>query len=383
MPDDLALARDRPAALSQPTIRTHPFGSNPLDYKHKGDMTHIVTNPGTTRHHSMQGFWDDYTDIIDYIVRCTHKMWEEGGIGLLYEHYSQDIKVWSEWGCSFGIERTIEYVLQRTSAFPDLRIYPDDVIWTGDDVAGFRTSHRAVQIGHNTGWSKYGPPTGRRYQFRGIADCVIKANKIVEEWLAHDELTIVRQLGLNVDDVLRTIAEQPPTDTLVTPVVSDPARTFGQGPPAAYTPRRPASADGVPDLEDMTRQSVHEIWNWRYLHRLPTYYSRNYLLHGPSQREGYGLGDLRAYIVALLACFPDGLMEIDDFYFNGNAQDGFRTAVRWTFLGTHRGYGMYGKPTGKSIKIMGATHQIVKDGKFVEEYTVFNELALLWKLRYA
>ena len=45
--------------------------------------------------------------------------------------------------------------------------------------------------------------------------------------------------------------------------------------------------------------------------------------------------------------------------------------------GTHKGVGIYGKPTGNKIRLMGMTHQLVRNGKFVQEWTVFDEFELL------
>ena len=84
----------------------------------------------------------------------------------------------------------------------------------------------------------------------------------------------------------------------------------------------------------------------------------------------------------LQAAFPDFTAEIDDVYYNGNAQDGYRVAVRWNFSGTHRGYSTYGPPTGKPVRSIVATEFRVKGEKIVEEWTLFNELALLWQMRY-
>lgn len=352
--------------------------SDVVDFRDKVDILQYEAAAGTGQRHPLKGFDPGYTDIVDYIMRCTHKMWEEGGIGLLYEHYTQNITVWSDWGATYGREQTIGYVVQRLAGFPDWRIYGDDVIWTGDDERGFRTCHRAVQIGHNYGWSKYGPPTGRRVQFRGVAHCVARENYIHEEWLVHDELTIVRQLGLDVDEALRHLTEQMdaggPRD-----IAGEPVRTKGQLTPPVYAPRHPDAFD----VEDFVRQGMNEIWNWRLLNKIPLYYARHCPLHGPANRELYGLGDIKAFVINVIAAFPDAAMEIDDLYFNGTAEAGYRTAVRWTLTGTHRGYGIYGRPTGKQVHIMGTTMQTIKDGKIIEEYTIFNELALLWRLRYA
>ena len=38
----------------------------------------------------MQGFDDIYTDIVDYIVRCTHLIWDERDVGLIYSHYTHN-----------------------------------------------------------------------------------------------------------------------------------------------------------------------------------------------------------------------------------------------------------------------------------------------------
>ena len=65
------------------------------------------------------------------------------------------------------------------------------------------------------------------------------------------------------------------------------------------------------------------------------------------------------------------------FAVQGSAEAGYRVAVRWTLLGTHEGHGIYGRPTGKRVRILGISHQHVRDGKFVAEWTVFDELALM------
>jgi hypothetical protein len=46
-------------------------------------------------------------------------------------------------------------------------------------------------------------------------------------------------------------------------------------------------------------------------------------------------------------------------------------------VGTHTGPGVYGKPTGNPISIMGMTHHFIENGKFTHEWTVFDEFVLL------
>ena len=130
-------------------------------------------------------------------------------------------------------------------------------------------------------------------------------------------------------------------------------------------------------------EAIIEIWNWRLFNQISRYYAPECRVHGPNSREMYGHGDLRAYILSILSGFPDGMIQIEDVYWNGSEEEGYRTAVRWTLLGTNRGVGIYGRPTGKSIRAIGISEHRIKHGKILEEWTIFNELALLWKLRYA
>lgn len=38
----------------------------------------------------MCGFDPIYTDIVDCIIRCTHHIWDERDIGLIYSHYTHN-----------------------------------------------------------------------------------------------------------------------------------------------------------------------------------------------------------------------------------------------------------------------------------------------------
>ena len=49
-----------------------------------------LMQPGVEKRQGMRGFDADYVDIVDYIVRCTHKIWEEKQVGLIYSHYGHN-----------------------------------------------------------------------------------------------------------------------------------------------------------------------------------------------------------------------------------------------------------------------------------------------------
>ena len=39
----------------------------------------------------MEGFDSQYCDFVDYITRITHNIWEERGIGIIYDTYHDDV----------------------------------------------------------------------------------------------------------------------------------------------------------------------------------------------------------------------------------------------------------------------------------------------------
>ena len=125
----------------------------------------------------MPGYDDAYTDIVDYIVRITHRIWEEKDIGHIYDTYRHNCRVTDDYGLQYGRDKIVADTVHTINAFPDVRLYADEVIWAQDEDGGFETSHRTVILGHNTGYSKYGPPTGRKVVVWAIANCSSRENE--------------------------------------------------------------------------------------------------------------------------------------------------------------------------------------------------------------
>lgn len=350
------------------------------DLSRHPDITAMMRAAGSGQRQPMRGFDEDYVDIVDYIVRCTHKIWEEGGVGLLYTHYSHNPVVHTAYGITYGREEMITDTINTLAAFPNRRAFADDVIWSGNEDDGFHTSHRVTSIGHHTGYGRYGPPTGRRVFRRGIANCLVKENLIVEEWLVQDTMTVVRQLGLDPLEVVdEMIAEdrRNGVQPAFTYAQGHPQRTNGQSEPE---PVPVATGEGF-DVETFVRARLHEIWNWRLFNKIAEHFVPNYVCCTVPNRTLYGTGDYQAFVMALLVAFPDARFNIDHLYWNGDDKRGYRVMVRWSLIGTHRGPSVYGKPTGKPVHIMGISHHHVKDGKFVQEWTIFDELAILKQIR--
>jgi predicted ester cyclase len=56
-------------------------------------------------------------------------------------------------------------------------------------------------------------------------------------------------------------------------------------------------------------------------------------------------------------------------------------AVRWIMEGHHIGHGLLGSPSGQRLQVMGMSHFHYKDGRIVDEWTVYDELSLLMQIK--
>lgn len=325
------------------------------------------------RAQSMDGYNPRYKDFVDYIIGITHEIWEEKGIGKLYDYYATNIQIHTSSGMIYGREAVFAATIEAIAAYPDRRLYGDEVIWGGNDVDGLYSSHRITHQGTNRGWSLYGPPTGKKVRYRAIADCFCMRNMVVEEWIVRDELTLVLQLGLDPVATAKQMAAKQRDAGQQFCLAGDIERGSGQLPP----PRWPERESEHFDPEAFVGRMLHEIWNWRLLNKARDYYHENFVFEGPTRRSYKGVNDLQAYALSLLSPFPDLAVYADHFCHVGDAEAGYRVATRWTMRGTHTGYGMYGEPTGKPIRILGISHHLIKDGRVAGEWTLFDEFALL------
>jgi hypothetical protein len=151
-------------------------------------------------------------------------------------------------------------------------------------------------------------------------------------------------------------------------------RMLGQYAPEPLPPK-PATAGF--DMDDFIRRSLHEIWNRRMFNVIRDVCHENVLLHRTHGRDEYGRGDYTAFVLSLLAAFPDARFSIDQLYWNEDGDGGYRTSMRWSLVGTHEGDGIFGEPTGTHFRIWGLTQHVIREGRILEEWTFFNELALL------
>ena len=85
-----------------------------------------------SRQQPLDGFDPIYSDFVDYIVRCTHRIWEQKDVGLCRTHYADDVVMHTLAGPSRGIEAVVQGTLGALSAYADRQVIAEDVIWSED-----------------------------------------------------------------------------------------------------------------------------------------------------------------------------------------------------------------------------------------------------------
>ncbi len=341
----------------------------------KGNIDEQLFNPGTLRRQSMRGFEDQYVDIIDYIVRITHRIWEEKDIGYIYDTYAYTSNVHDDYGLQYGRDKIVADTVHTVNAFPNVRLFADEIVWAGDDEVGFYTSHRTVISGHNTGYSKYGPPTGRKVACWCIANCVALANEIFDEWVIYDTAGLIQQLGFDLREKAREFGNAVDWDTLRGGHSSEPERLPGQGKPDYRVFK-----SGSFDPEDFVRVLYQNVWNRRMLGTVRQAYAPDLRFQGSTGRAFSGRSEYQAFVLSFMAMFPDLALRVDDVYWMGNDAEGYLTSVRWSISGTHRGFGVYGAPTGRQINMWGISQHRIKGGVITQEWMLFNEFAVMQQI---
>lgn len=332
------------------------------------------------RSQSLDGFDDIYTDIVDYIIRCTHKIWDERDIGLIYTHYTHNCVLYGTTGTIYNREDVVRDTIQRLVSFPERRGMGTQVIWNGNDKDGFYTSHLVTGSGRHTQYGHLGQPTGKPFVSRTIADCMVHRNKIYREWVVADQMAIIQQLGLDPHHFAMRTARQKFAAGLTSLDIGENRRFLGQTPPADKADLSLAHNE----VEAQTIEMLHEVFTKRMFGRIAQDYAPNAQYHGPLMKELYGQAAIIHQHLGLIGSLPDASYEVQHVASNPCEEGGTKVAVRWIMEGHHLGYGILGTlgdPTGKRVQVMGMSHYHWKDGKIVDEWNVYDELSLLVQVK--
>lgn len=344
------------------------------------DPQHYNNAPADGEPAGLPGFDAEFKDIVDYILRITYRIWEGKQVGLCFDYYSDDCPVYTLAGYSAGAEVVTQNTIRTLGGFPDRTLHADNIVWGGDAESGYHSSHLISTHMTNLGPSEFGPATGKEATIQVIAHCVCKDNRIVEEWLVRDNLSLARQLGVDVDAWVAQKAAEP----------LDPNSTFAQWLNSEFErvsalprDRQNYPADGAADPEAMVTAALHNIWSGRLVGDANLLYAEDAVLHASAREDINGTTDIARFYMDVLSCLPDAKVAVDYTCKNSMLDDATFVAARWSLAGHHTGGTLWGAATSAPIYILGESQYKIVDGKVVEEWLVFDELAVLTQVERA
>ena len=321
----------------------------------------------------MQPDTGHYGSVPDFIYGITREIWEERGIGAkLDKYYAPDILLRAATGFTGSNAGVTAQTLQTLHQFPDRQLVGEDVIWTGYGDGSFLSSHRLTSVMTHTGDGILGRAQGKRVRSRIIADCWVKNQVVVEEWLVRDQAAFARCLGLEPQALAREMAE----------------RDIRDGVPVSYfVPAHDKPGRFKPEVQDDATvanvvRSLTRLWHHKETAAIDDLYFHGAALHAPGGDVLYGKRDIDTFVLGYLAAFPDAAFKVESALVNREPEQPVRVALRWSLTGAHTGFGHFGAPTGAPVYVMGMSHLHVTQGRVTTEYLVTDEVSV-WKQIYA
>lgn len=315
------------------------------------------------------GFDSEFTDIVDYILRITWRIWEGRQVDLCRDYYTEDCPVYALTGVTVGSEEVVQATHATLASFPDRTLQAENIIWSRDGDR-FHTSHRILTRMTHLGPSDMGPATGRKACFQVIAHCVVQDNRIVEEWLVRDNYLLAEQLGLDPLEIAREKSRQPAQQRLTDWLASEFVRVQSEVSRNSVVPGESAGAD------ERVHASVHNAWNAHTLEDLRSIYDKDAELHVSRGRTLQGIDDISDFYGSFVNALSDLKVSLDHCCTNSPPEKGDCLALRWTLTGRHSGQGIFGEPGGAELVIMGESQYRLKNGRIVEEWMVYDELSV-------
>ena len=320
----------------------------------------------------MKGFDDKFADFPDYIIGITREIWEDRAIATLHHYYAPDIVVRSPSSVVVGNEGVIAATMATLAEFPDRELLGEDVIWSGTPEEGMLSSHRIISTATHSGDGVYGKATGRRLQYRILADCHARNNAIDDEWLIRDQGAIVRQMGWKPKKYARAlIKREGGPEACVKPC------TPATDKPGPYKGRGNDNEWGARLSDLLTRMMGADMA------AIEAEYDRAAQVEYPGAVTGHGWAPADRFWMGLRAAFPSATFAVHHVIGRDDPAMPPRAAVRWSLTGKHDGWGAFGTPTGAQVHVMGITHAEFGSlgaaaPRLRREWTLFDETAV-WK----
>ena len=312
-------------------------------------------------------FNERWPDFRDYIVDITREIWDYREILKLHEYYAPDVIVRRPSGVTRGVDQVIRETYEAVSQTPDRGAGAEDVIWSRDETGHFHSSHRCCDRSVHGVDDVFGKATNTRLRYWLVADCAAQDGVIDDEWLVSDTGGLVRQLGWQPRDFARHLIDmEGGTDKASRPLTSatDPAGPYkGTGNDNEWGVRyaEMLTAAMAGDLSALLRghdAQSHQVY--------------------AGGRQGNGPDDANGFWAGLRASFPRARFTICHRVGRHDPLLSPRAALRWTLEGRHEGWGLFGRPTGTEVYVLGISHAEFGPWGLRREWALFDEVQV-WK----
>lgn len=321
----------------------------------------------------LPGFEPAYSDFVDYIIRCTHRIWEEKNVGLCRTHYGADCRMHTLAGPTVGAEAVVQNTVGALAASADRLVIGEDVIWSEDPDGRLYSSHRIMSRSTHMGDD---PLLGRASMHGAgvmtIADCACRENRIVEEWLVRDNLRAVWQVGLDPWHVAGQFAVLDRED--------DRERHGWRAEWIARTREEPDCPIPEDHPAALSARALALAWREDLYGDAAALASPAAELRWPSNRRGYGRGFMAGCLGQLAAVLHQRAFRVEHVAARPLPDGDIAVALRWALTGWHRSGGMWGPATGRELLLVGVSHHRLRGGLIIEDATVFDELQVLRQL---
>ena len=316
------------------------------------------------------GYEPVYRDFVDYILRCTHRIWEQKNIGLCRTHYSADCVMHTLAGPSIGAETVVQNTVNALGMSSDRRVIAEDVIWSDDGKGRHYSSHRitssSTQLGDDP---MLGAASGREAGVMTIADCLCRENRIIEEWLVRDNLRAVWQVGGDPVEVARRQAAADRNGDQSRhqwrlDAVAETRDGLDVEVPAGHPAELPAGMLKAAFRDDLYGDASTAL-------------SPAVEVRWPSNRHGFGRGYWIGCMTQIRSCLHKPAYRLEHIAARPLPDGDIAVALRWSLAGRHDGGGLWGPPTGRELYILAVSHYRIRGGAMVQDCTVFDELSVL------
>ncbi|MDF2614489.1 MAG: hypothetical protein K0S71_2275 [Clostridia bacterium] len=156
-------------------------------------------------------------EVAELFESYTRVIWQYQCPGMIHKFYSDETICHGEGGKKcIGSEAVLAGTIAHLRAFPDRRVHFVDIFVEGNEEDGYHFGQATRFIASNTGWSRYGEPTGKSLSRDGewchsICECHLKKVKgrwrVVEEWVVDSQEAIIETMTKDKEEIVEAAAD--------------------------------------------------------------------------------------------------------------------------------------------------------------------------------